>query len=180
MNTGQNQSLAALRFRLYDRALHPELFEIYHDRHIVQDGYEAQIWVTGCAHAIGFFSEEGCLVQTLAEADAPLPQRGLQLDLPVRGEREHKQTRQRHISYMMNLQVELMSPEVYAKTHDDLERIGGKRGLFASFPMWNCGQLTPFTFIDSEAKPNTLHVFTFQAFPDELTLVKSQTIFELI
>ena len=39
--------------------------------------------------------------------------------------------------------------------------------------------LTPFTFIDYEAKPTELHVFAFHAFPDDLTIVKTQSIFEL-
>ena len=39
--------------------------------------------------------------------------------------------------------------------------------------------LTPFTYIDYEAKPNGLHVFTYHAFPADLTIVKTQSIFEL-
>ncbi len=179
MSTGQKQSLAALRFKLYDRPLHPELFDIYHDHHVFREQYEAQIWVTGCAHAIGFYRDDASLVETLAESEAPLPDRGMLVDLPVRGEREHERRRTRQIGYMMNLQVESMSPEVYAKTHEDLSRIGQKRGLFVPFPMWASDSRTPFTFIDYEAKPDQLHVLSFQAFPDELTLVKSQSIFEL-
>ena len=47
MSIGQKQTVAKLRFYLYERPLHPELFEIFHDHHIVKDSYEAQIWVTG-------------------------------------------------------------------------------------------------------------------------------------
>jgi hypothetical protein len=72
-----------------------------------------------------------------------------------------------------------MSPAVYSRTHHDLARLGAQRGLFVPFPMWMSHCLTPFTFIDYEAKANGLHVFTFHAFPDELTIVKTQSIFEL-
>ncbi|MCK4601239.1 MAG: DUF2617 family protein, partial [Phycisphaerae bacterium] len=81
--------------------------------------------------------------------------------------------------YMMNFQVESMSPTVYSKTHHDLARLGAQRGLFVPFPMWMTRSLTPFTYIDYEAKPNQLHVFTFHAFPEDLTVVKTQSIFEL-
>ncbi len=181
MSIGQRQALASLRFYLFDRPLHPELFDIYHDHHIVKAGYEAEVWVTGCTHVIGFFREGSSLVEAMAEPDNPLPQRGALLELPLRGERNHERQRGDGIHYMMNFQVEVMSPRVYSKTHHDLARLGAKRGLFVPFPMWmtRSVSLTPFSYVDYEAKPNELHVFAFHAFPEELTIVKTQSIFEL-
>jgi hypothetical protein len=179
MNIGQKQSVSSLRFYLYDRPLHPELFEIYHDHHIVKDGYEAQIWVTGCTHVIGFFRDRCSMLEVTADADNILPQRGQLLELPFRGEHEHERKQAEGINYMMSFQVEPMSAAVYSKTHHDLARLGAQRGLFVPFPMWMSRSLTPFTYVDYEAKVNGLHVFAFHAFPDELTIVKTQSIFEL-
>jgi hypothetical protein len=180
MSIGQEQRVSSLWFYLYDRPLHPELFDIYHDHHVVKCGYEAQIWVTGCTHVTGFFRGGKSLVEVTADAGAMLPQRGRLLALPFRGERDHQRKRADGINYMMNFQVEAMSPAVYSKTHHDLARIGAQRGLFVPFPMWMTRvPLTPFTFVDYRAKPNELHVFTFHAFPEDLTIVKTQSIFEL-
>jgi len=180
MNIGQQQRLESLRFYLYDRPLHPELFDIYHDHNIAKAAYEAQIWVTGCSHAIGFFRDGAALMEVAADTESMLPQRGLLLELPFRGERDHECKRTTGINYMMNFQVESMSPAVYSKTHHDLARVGSRRGLFVPFPMWMTRTpLTPFTYVDYDAKPNQLHVFTFQAFPEDLTIVKTQSIFEL-
>ena len=179
MNIDQKQRVATLRFNLYDRPLHPELFDIYHDHHIVKNGYEAQVWVTGCTHVIGFFRENTSLVEVVADEQTTLPQRGLLLELPFRGERDHECKRVEGINYMMNFQVESMSPAVYSKTHHDIARLGAKRGLFVPFPKWMTRSLTPFTYIDYEAKPNEFSVFTFHAIPEDLTIVKIQSIFEL-
>ena len=179
MSIGQKQSLATLRFILYERPLHPELFDIYDDHVIVKPSYEAQIWVTGCSHVIGFFRGGQSLVEVTADSDAQLPQRGRVLEIPFRGERDHERKRAGGINYMMSLQVETMSPDVYSKTHHELARLGAQRGLFVPFPVWMARSLTPFTFIDYEAKPNGLHVFAFHAFPEDLTVVKTQSIFEL-
>ena len=135
--------------------------------------------MTGCAHVISFYREKSSLVELTADEDAELPQRGRLLELPFRGERDHERNRSGGINYMMNFQVESMSPGVYSKTHHDLARLGAKRGLFVPFPRWMARSLTPFTYIDYEAKPNNLHVFTFHAFPEDLTIVKTQSIFEL-
>lgn len=179
MDTSQRQSLDSLRFCLYDRPLHPELFDIHTDRAVVKSNYDAQIWVTGCTHVIGFFRDGFSLVETMADANSVLPERGLLLELPLRGERDHERKRADGLTYMMNFQVEKMSPAVYSRTHHELARLGARRGLFVPFPMWMTRSLTPFTYIDYEAKPTELHAFAFHAFPENLTIVKTQSIFEL-
>ena len=179
MSIGQKQKVESLRFYLYNRSLHPELFDIYHDHHIVKGGYEAQVWVTGCTHVISFYRGDEALVELTADSEAELPARGLLLEMPFRGEKDHERKRSNGINYMMNFQVEHMSPDVYSRTHHDLARVGARRGLFVPFPGWMSRSLTPFTYIDYEAKPNQLHVFTFHAFPGDLAIVKTQSIFEL-
>ena len=179
MSIGQKQTVGSLRCYLYDRPLHPELFQIYHDHHIIKKAYEAQVWVTGCTHVISFYRGKSSMVELTADADSRLPQRGQLLELPFRGEPDHECKRADDINYMMNFQVERMSPAVYQKTHHDLARLGTQRGLFVPFPMWMANSLTPFTYIYYEARVNGLHVFTFHAFPGELTIVRTQSIFEL-
>lgn len=181
MDLGQQQQVSSLRFYLYDRQVHPELFDIYDDRRIVKSDYEAHVWVTGCTHAIGFYRDGLSLVEITADIDACLPTRGLLVEMPFRGERDHRCNMVDGITYMMSLQAETMSPKVYGKMHHDLARQGAERGLFVPFPMWMTHPpLTPFTFIDYEAKARQLHVFAFHAFPDDLTILKTQSIFELV
>ncbi|MDP7637402.1 MAG: DUF2617 family protein [Phycisphaerae bacterium] len=180
MNVGQQQSVSSLRFYLYDRPLHPELFDIYRDYQLIKNGYEAQLWITGCTHVIGFYRGRQAIVEATADAKSNLPQRGLLREMPFHGEQDHQCKQVGGINYMMNFQVEQMSPIVYHHTHHDLARMGAQRGLFVPFPMWmSKAPLTPFTFIDYEAKTNGLHVFAFHAFPEDLTIVKTQSIFEL-
>ncbi len=179
MRTGQIQNVSNLRYFLYERPLHPELFHIYQDHRIIKSGYEAQIWITGLTHVIGFYRQEMSFVELTANENADLPTRGLLLKLPFKGERDHQCERAEGINYMMNFQVESMSPAVYEKTHMDLHELGSKKGLFVPFPDWSASELIPFTYVDYDAKPNELHVFTFHAFPAELVIVKTQSIFEL-
>ena len=180
MDVRQEQRVASLRFYLYSRPLHPELFEIYHDHHIVKSGYEARIWVTGCTHVIAFYRGDNSLVELIADSSTMLPKHGLLLELPFRGERKHEHKRTDGINYMMNFQVEKMSQAVYHNTHHELARLGAQRGLFVPFPMWMTrSPLIPFTFLDYQARPNELHVFAFHALPEDLTIIKTQSIFEL-
>ncbi len=180
MSISQQQRVESLRFYLYDRPLHPELFEIYHDHNIVKGSYEAQIWVTGCTHVIGFYRKDCSLVELIADGSMSLPKCGRLLEAPFRGERDHERKRTNGINYMMNFQVESMSEAVYSRTHHELAHLGAQRGLFVPFPMWMTrSPMIPFTFVDYDAKPNELHIFTFHAFPEDLTIIKTQSIFSL-
>ena len=179
MPLGQKQRVSELQFFLYNRPLHPELFDIYDDHHIVKDGYEARIWVTGISHLIGFFRDEAAMVELIAESDAELPKHGRLASLPARGEKDREFNHADGIHYMMSLQAETMSARLYARTHSELAGLAARRGLFVPFPEWAANTLTPFTYIDYEAKVRELHVFAYHAFPDELTFIKTQSIFEL-
>ncbi|MBN1554680.1 MAG: DUF2617 family protein [Phycisphaerae bacterium] len=180
MSIGQIQRLESLRLFLFDRPLHPELFDIHEDLHVRKSGYEAQVWITGCAHVIGFYRGGETLVEVVAgEHDIPLPARGQMLCLPFHGEKAHERKQIDGINYMMNLQAETMSSAVYRNTHHDLARRGARRGLFVPFPQWMYRDLTPFSYISCDAKPNEIHVLAFHAFPEAMTIVKTQSIFEL-
>ncbi len=39
--------------------------------------------------------------------------------------------------------------------------------------------LAPFSFVDFDARDHEFHVHAFHAFPEELTLLKTQSIFEI-
>jgi len=179
MEIGQVQRVSQLRFMVYNRPLHPELFEICHDHRVVKDGYDVQIWITGVSHMIGFYRGAAAVVQVIADADAVLPHRGKLMSVPFRGERDEEFDHADGIRYLASFQVERMSPRLYAKTHRELLEQAGERGLFVHFPQWTSNALPPFSHVDYEAKVGQLHVFAYHAFPEERTLIKTQSIFEL-
>ncbi|KKL16829.1 hypothetical protein LCGC14_2491660, partial [marine sediment metagenome] len=115
----------------------------------------------------------------IAASAAVLPTRGKLMSVPFRGERDQQFDHAEGIRYLVSFQVERMSARLYARVHADLAEHGADHGLFVPFPEWAGMDLTPFTYLDYEAKVGMLHVFAYHAFPDELTLIKTQSIFEL-
>jgi hypothetical protein len=179
MTIGQKQRLASMRFFLFERALHPELFDIYDDVVIDKSDWQARLWVTGCTHVLSFSHGEQTVSEVIASEEVPLPQRGLSLELPFRGEKSHQRLCFEGISYMMNFQLEQMSPKVYQQTHRELARQGARRGIFVPFPFWRENALTPFTYVTTDTTPDELHVMTFHAFPEATTILKTQSLFEI-
>ena len=175
-----DQSLSELNFCVFRRALHPELFDIYASRQFVQGDYEVIIWVTGCGHVVQVFSGNHCITELICPPDQMLPKHGLVEQFTFRGEKSHKCNWSKGLSYMMNLQVETMSTNLFRQSHADLMRAGKKRGMFVPFAQWAKGELVPFSYLDYEARQDELQLNTFHAFPEQQTILKTQSLIGMI
>ena len=173
-----NVAVEELTFNLFQRPLHPELFQIYANRKIKTEKYEALIWVTGCTHVASIFTADLCLSEVISGPGQVLPHRGLIEHFQFRGPKSHKCTLSRGLSYMTDFQVEKMSTNLYNKCHLDLERLARNRGIFVKFPKSAAGGLQPFCYIDFEARKKDLHIHTFAAYPEQVTMIKTQSLFD--
>ena len=79
---------------------------------------------------------------------------------------------------MTDFQVERMSANLYRQSHADLERFARKRGVFKKFPELEIGNLQPFCYVDFEARQTELQIHTFAAYPDQITMIKTQSLFD--
>jgi hypothetical protein len=174
-----NVAVGELTFSLFQRALHPELFNIYGRRHLKTEQYEVVVWATGCSHVVSVFAGDVCLTELISPNSELLPKRGLIERFQFRGQRTHKCTLSRGLSYMTDFQVEKMSANLYRQSHLDLQRFARNRGMFITFPEYISGGLEPFSYIDFEARRYELHIHAFHAFPDQVTIIKTQSLFDL-
>ena len=173
-----NVSISELTFTLYQRPLHPELFNIYARRNLKTSDYEVVIWLTGCCHVVSVFINDLCLTELINTPDQILPRRGLVERFQFPGGKNHKCTIARGLNYMTDFQVEKMSPNLYRQCHRDLEKFARNRGLFVKVPQLAVGGLEPFSYVDFEARRKELHVHTFHAYPDQISIIKTQSLFD--
>lgn len=172
-------AVSELAFSLYQRPLHPELFTIHAKRSLKTDLYETSIWATGGSHVVTVFVGDVCLTELISFPEQQLPKRGLIERFQFRGQRTHKCTLSRGLSYMTDFQIEKMSANLYRQSHYDLERFARNRGMFVVSPGAPAGGLEPFSYIDFEARRDELHVHAFHAYPEQLTIIKTQSLFDL-
>lgn len=173
------QRIEDLHFFLYHRALHPELFNIHQVRQLRQKRYTAEIWVIGLSHLVMVQAKNQVITEVTSNDSEILPKTGLVNRFRFRGEKDHSHAFDEGVQHIMSSQVERMTMNLFAASHRDLLRYGQKRGVLCTFPEWTSGPLEPFTFIDYEARDSELHVHAFHAFPDEMVLLKTQSIFEI-
>ncbi len=168
-----------LHLFVFERALHPELFQRFGSYRVAQGRYQAEIWITGLSHVVTVTCDQKTLTEYLGREAEILPTRGILTRFRLKGERDHERRTADGWGYMVSTQVETMDEALYKSVHHDLLRHTEKRGWFCAYEAWADGDLAPFTYLDHEARDREFHVHAFHAFPHERTIVKTQSIIEL-
>lgn len=180
MEKGQvKQRVEDLHFCLYQRAVHPELFHIDRVKRVQQARYQAEVWIVGLTHVATVQFGNQVLTEIIAEDTELLPKSGLATSFRFRGERDHAQSFDNDVKYILSTQVERMSPQLFPATHRDYVHYARNRGMFEIYDELSHEGLAPFTFIDFDARDHEFHVHAFHAYPEEMTLLKTQSIFEI-
>lgn len=167
-----------LVFRLYGRPLHPELFDILACRKVQREDYELSVWITRTGHVISFSDRDARLTEVAAAADQPLPERRCLLNHRLRGEQTDSLHFAPRVGYQTSFQVEVLPPEIFLHVHDEIVADGTKRGLLHHFRPHLRLAIAPLGFITVEARPGCLFLSSFHTFPDEYTVVKTQSLIE--
>lgn len=169
--------VSELTFLLYPRPLHPELFETLATRQVRREDYTLTLWVTRTGHVITWRNRRICLTEVTG-CDTDLPGWGQLLRQRLRGERSDRVGSLPGVGYQSSFQVEVLPPEVFRHVHGEILADGGARGLLHAFEANHRLSLTPVGAIILDAWDGCLTLSTFHTFPDECTVVKTQTLIE--
>jgi hypothetical protein len=167
-----------LVFQLYGRPLHPELFDIGAWRKVRREDYEVTLRITRTGHVITWENADVLLTEVAAAADQELPEKRRLLSYKLRGEHSGALCCAHGITYHTTFQVETLAPDLFLEFHDELLADGEKRGLIHHFHSSSRPAVSPLGMIAVESRANCLFLSTFHTFPDEYTVVKSQSLIE--
>jgi hypothetical protein len=168
-----------LVFQLYGRVLHPELFEIHASRSIERGGYTATVAITSAGHLVSWRKDGLILTEVAASASQPLPQKRRLFSYRLLGERSDRMECRGGACYQMCFQLETVAPELFWTFQQELCTDGGRHGLLHRFESGSRMALGAVSWMSIETKTKSLLVQAFHTFPDDLAIVKSQTLFEL-
>jgi hypothetical protein len=169
--------VAELVFQLYGRPLHPELFDILTVRKIRHEDYELRIWITRTGHVITWENEDVLLTE-VADAEQSLPEKRRILRYHMRGEHSARFPCCHDILYQTSFQVETLPEEIYLHVHDEILADGTKRGILHNFQPNHRLAIAPLGYVVVETRTNCVLFSTFHTFPEENTIIKSQTLIE--
>ncbi len=169
--------VAEIVFRLYDRPLHPELFDAVAAKTVAYDGGRLTARLTRTGHALSWAGRDVHLEEVIASAGAELPEAGLRLAHRFDGGRRGH-TEFPGVRYQVSSQVEVLEPEQFVHVHAELLADGERKGLVFHCRSNNRVGLSPLGVVIVEALPRCLSVNAFHTFPDELAVVKTQSLIE--
>ena len=171
--------VAELVFQLFERPLHPELFEVYRTQTVSRGKYEAKIDITSCGHLVSLQYGKTTLTEVMTSALHSLPQQRRLLSKPLGGIYRKKIDCQSGIHYEADFQIEQVEPELIWTFQQELAMDGARQGLLHQFDSSGRMALGAVSFIHIENRDNSLFIQAFHTFPDDYAIVKSQSRFTI-
>ncbi len=180
MGVSSNRSrVADLAFQVFGRALHPEWFTVRGHRRIEREGWEADLRIVEGGHAVLWRTGHTALTEVLTGPETTLPEPGLLIHSAVRRERSAALKPADGVEYQMCFEVERVDPEVFRHLCDELILDPTRGDLFHRFVAKDRLSPAPISRIHAEARGSSLSIQAFHTFPDELAIVRCQSLFEL-
>ncbi len=172
--------MEAVSLHLFCRPLHPELFETLATRTVRKDDYKLTIRITPEGHVITWETPELVLTEMTAARGQDLPDRGRVWRHKLQGEHSDAFRASTIISYQMSSQTEVVSAKLFHRLHDELLTDGQKRGFLHLFYPGHRFALSPLGYVTADARPGCLVVNAFHTFPQDLAIIRTQTLIERV
>ncbi|MCC5830673.1 MAG: DUF2617 family protein [Phycisphaeraceae bacterium] len=167
------------RMILFNRALHPELFNLQARRTFRQDRYEVESWIFPAGHVIRFAAGGESLVETVIEKGDHLPEKGLIYALPCLGEKDYELEKQDGpLNFMTTIQTETLSDNLYTATFREIRQSGSETN--ALFHEWQDAEGTPcLSLLDAQRFRKEYHVQSYHLLGGSGVVLRTQSIFEV-
>jgi hypothetical protein len=179
-NRTKQRRSGGLTLLLYQRTLHPELFKILATEQVSRRAYDADVWLVEGGHVISLTTGKNTLSEVIVTKNEPLTDRGLIQSIPCRGEKYHEETYGGNIKYMISTQEEQLTATLYDATKHEIASYAKKRELMiAETPAGPDGGAS-LSVLDIERRSHELLVQSFHLFDDNLMVIKTQSIIEVM
>ena len=171
--------VGTLVFRLFNRALHPELLTVFAETEIRQPKYSARVQIGEAGHIITVRYANRLVTEVITSAEHPLPHNKQLLARRLRGHRDESLADEGGLQYQGSFQVEQLDPEVFLHFQTELVLDSSRCRVAHRFEPSNRMSPAPLSFIQSEACGQSLLIHAFHTFPHNFAVVKTQSLFEL-
>lgn len=179
-NRMKQRRSGGLTLTLYQRVLHPELFNFLASEQVSRRAYDADIWLVEGGHVVSFTVGRNTLTEVIVNRSEPLTDRGLIQTIPCRGERYHDFTSNETIKYMISTQEEQLTQPLYDATRAEIAAYAAKRELMTAETPATSEYGSALSVLDIERRSDELVVHSFHLFDEPQLVVKTQGIFEVV
>ncbi len=171
--------VSQLVFRLFDRPVHPELFETFAVWSADQPEYGVEVRITNAGHVVAVRTAEGTQTEVALPEDVPLPSSNRRMSRAMRGSRSvDAEFVSTGVRFQGHHQVEHVDPEVYLNLHEEFLVDSGKSQVAHRFSSSNRFAPDPVSLVRIDVQRRHLLVHAFHTFPANCAVVRTQSLFE--
>jgi hypothetical protein len=163
---------------LYQRALHPELFQLVRRRTDRHGEYEVESWLTTTGHVIRFSVSGQALTETVLLDSDHLPETGLIHALPCLGEKDYELEPKGRIGFVTTIQTETLTDNLYNATYLEMQDFARETGSLSREWQEEDGS-NSLTVLDTQKYKREFHVQSYHLIGSTSTVLRTQTIFEI-
>lgn len=164
---------------VYNRALHPELFNLQARRIDRHGDYEAENWVTPAGHVVRFSYGGEVLSEAVIDNADHLPETGLIHALPCIGEKEFEYEPQGKIGYVTTIQTEALTNNLYGATLREMKDFARETGSLAHAYNDSDG-VACLSVLDTQKYKREFHMQSYHLLGVSGLVLRTQSIFEIV
>lgn len=175
--TTRTNSLQTYQVILYERALHPEFFELQDRRVERLNGYEFEAWLTAGGHVLRFELDKLCAANCSPTRTAACRTRASSRPSFAPGERDFDHTfPTAPLNYITTVQTETLAENLYISTFEELLAFG--RDAKAMIHVWEDDSGRCLSMLDTQRHSDEIHIQAYHLLANQGIVLRSQTIFE--
>lgn len=167
--------VAEMRFQVLGRFVHPELFVTHKCHSISRESYSAKFHITSDGHYITWTSGKQTLTEIVASVTQPVPV-GQLLQLPLRNQQQSS-VECAGCRYFCEFELERVPAEMFWMIQKQLGEAAKTHELIQVFNSSGRLPIGGLSYIHVESRLKSLAVQAIHTYPDDYTLVKTQTSF---
>ncbi|MCA9278998.1 MAG: hypothetical protein H6815_13555 [Phycisphaeraceae bacterium] len=164
-------------FVLYDRALHPEHFELQGRRSIRRKHYQMEAWLLQGGHAVRFEHGTLCATELVLDSSTQPPSKGILTNVPASGEFDHEHHFSGHgVLHLCSVQSEVMTPGLFVTERKHIrDFIEREDHLMCE---WETPKGIDFSGLHFDKRANEIHIEAYHFRADGCQLIQTHSIFE--
>ena len=168
-----------LKFHLFARSIHPELFHACVSREVERANYRLQINITTAGHLITFEHSGMVLTEVSASAHHPLPKQRLLISEPIEKPVSRSVTFRDVIEYESQFEFEAVNPKTFLAVQQQLDDRPVCEGLLHRFQSSGRLAFGAVSYVNVQSFAAHVKIRCFHTFPDTYAVMKSESCFRL-
>ena len=177
--SSKTTSAQVYRLMLYNRPMHPELFELSARRTERHGDYEVESWITSIGHTVRFQYDDQVFTEIVVDRGDHLPENGLVQAIPCIGEKDFElDDEESTIGFMTTVQTESLTENLFMATLREMQDFANETGAISR--EWTAHNGIPcLTVLDTQKYRKEFHFQSYHLLGGCCNILRTQSIFEI-